>query len=211
MQLAFLGRIEEHQEAALELANFCFETLDVNRLIYVGGDDALDRVVSARLRDSRPPTANALDTSTASDSSATSLSTAEGFWFRVMQCLDASPAVIRARVAEEQRLLSLMRLETVVDDAEVPLIATWQRYRVCAKITPGAVTANPDEIVVWGAGAPAQLPKTSQAPLVLSPGSLSEAGLLVLRLGTEPTVTLDIELFNQSGKRQDHSRLHLWD
>lgn len=199
MQLAFLGRIEEHQEAALELANFCFETLDVNRLIYVGGDDALDRVVSARLRDSQPPTANASDSS------------AEGFWFRVMQCLDATPEMIRARVAEEQRLLSLMRLETVVDDAEVPLIATWQQYRVCAKITPGAVTANPDEIVVWGASAPAQLPKTRQSPLVLSPGSLSEAGLLVLRLGTEPTVTLDIELFNQSGKRQDHSRLHLWD
>lgn len=199
MQLAFLGRIEEHQEAALELANFCFETLDVNRLIYVGGDDALDRVVSARLRDSQPPTANASD------------STAEGFWFRVMQCLDATPEVIRERVAEEQRLLSLMRLETVVDDAEAPLIATWERYRVCAKITPGAVTANPDEIVVWGASAPAQLPKTRSSPLVLSPGSLSEAGLLVLRLGTEPTVTLDIELFDQTGKRRDHSRLHLWD
>jgi hypothetical protein len=115
-------------------------------------------------------------------------------------------------VEREQRLLSLMRLETIAENTStVPLIAMWQRFRVCAKLTAMAVPSDGDDILVLGADHRAQLPKTRQAPIAFAPGSLSEAGLLVLRLGTEPTVTLDVELLDRHAQRRDHYHLHLWD
>lgn len=200
MQLAFLGRIGEHEEAALELANFCFETLDVNRVIYVGGDDGLDRVVATRFSQLEPPLDRIRDFG------------ARAFWQRTIACLDSTPHSLRSFVAQEQRLLSLMRLETVAENTpSVPVITTWQRFRVCAKITPTLPPGTNEDILVLGAGHPAQLSKTRQAPITFAPGPLSEAGLLVLRLGTEPTVTLDVELLDRHAKRRDHYHLHLWD
>jgi hypothetical protein len=200
VQLAFLGRIEEHEEAALELANFCFETLDVNRVIYVGGDDGLDRVVAARFSRLEPPLDRIRDFG------------AGAFWQRTTPCLDSPPHLVRTFVAQEQRLLSLMRLETIAENtANTALITMWQHFRVCAKLTQTPTPSVDDEIVVLGAQHRAQLPKSRQAPVALAPGSLSEAGLLVLRLGVEPTVTLDVELLNRHAQRQDHYHLHLWD
>lgn len=200
MQLAFLGRIEEHEEAALELANFCFETLDVNRVIYVGGDDGLDRVVAARFSQLEPPLDRIRDFGSGA------------FWTRTLPCLEAAPHALRGFVAQEQRLLSLMRLETLAENTpNVPLIATWQRFRICAKLTSAALENKAENIVVLGAEHRAHLPRTQQTPITLAPGPLSEAGLLVLRLGTEPTVTLDVELLNRHAQRQDHYHLHLWD
>lgn len=200
MQLAFLGRIEEHEEAALELANFCFETLDVNRVIYVGGDDGLDRIVASRFSQLEPPLDRLRDFGS------------RAFWQRTLPIVDATPHTVREFVAREQRLLSLMRLETIAEDTpSVPLIATWQRFKVCAKITPEEVAAEASDIVVLGAHHSAKLPKTRQPPLMFAPGSLSEAGLLILRLGTEPTVTVDVELLDRHGKRRDHYHWHLWE
>lgn len=200
MQLAFLGRIEEHEEAALELANFCFETLDVNRVIYVGGDDGLDRVVAARFSQLEPPLDRVRDFG------------AGAFWQRTVPCLEAAPHHLRSFVAQEQRLLSLMRLETIAESTSASaLITMWQRFRVCAKLTAEAAAADDEDILVLGAGHRAQLPKARQAPIAFAPGPLSEAGLLVLRLGTEPTVTLDVELLDRHAQRRDHYHLHLWD
>lgn len=201
MQLAFLGRIEGHEEAALELANFCFETLDVNRVIYVGGDDGLDRVVAARFSRFEPPLDRIRDFG------------ARAFWQRTIPFVDAAPHTVRAFVGQEQRLLSLMRLETIAENtADMPLITTWQRFNVCAKITSDVSAApSANDILVLGGDRSPQLPKTRQSPIALAPGSLSEAGLLILRLGTEPTVTLDVELLDRHAQRQDHYHLHLWD
>jgi len=200
VQLAFLGRIEEHEEAALELANFCFETLDVNRVIYVGGDDGLDRVVAARFSQLKPPLDRIRDFG------------AQAFWQRTMPMVEATPHSVREFVAQEQRLLSLMRLETIAEGTpSMPLIATWQHFKVCAKITGDEAATDTGDLLVLGARHPAKLPKSRQPPLTFAPGSLSEAGLLVLRLGTEPTVTVDVELLDRHGKRRDHYHWHLWD
>lgn len=200
MQLAFLGRIEEHEEAALELANFCFETLDVNRVIYVGGDDGLDRVVAARFSQLEPGLTRTHEVG------------ANAFWQRTLPQLRSTPAALRAFVAQEQRLLSLMRLETIAEDGPTdPLIATWERFQVRAKITDTTLEPNPDDIVVFGGHHGARLAKTRQIPLTLAPGPLSQAGLLLLRLGSEPTVTLEVELLDRHLRRQDRYQLQLWD
>lgn len=196
VQLAFLGKIGEHTSAALDLVSYCVETLNVNRVIYVGADDAIERALG---KDERRETPSPFDLSR------------RAFWQRTLRVVDAGPGALAEFVAEEQRLLSLLQLETLAVDAPgaSPLIATWGPYLVCAKLTqedPANLARH--EMVVHGAAHRALLPESGES-LRFAPGPMSEAGLLVLTLLDEPQRSVEAKLIDRGRQCQRRCHLHL--
>jgi hypothetical protein len=204
VQLAFLGKIGEHAAAVLGLVSYCFDTLKVDRVIYVGGDDAIELALKASGSERRP----AFDLSSA------------GFWQRSLSFVDATPASLGAFITEEQQLLSLLRLETVAWEEQLPTatsIAQWGPFHIRTQLTPGQPESTPRqldstplirELVVLGAENEASLPESDQS-LRFAPGSLSEAGLLVLNLGSEPNRLVEAQLLDRQRQCKQRCRLHL--
>jgi hypothetical protein len=197
VQLAFLGKIGEHTSAALDLVSYCVDTLNVNRVIYVGADDAIERALGrGERRDTPPP----FDLSR------------RAFWERSLRVVDAAPAAVSEFVVEEQRLLSLLQLETLAVDAPGASahIATWGPYSVCAKLTEDAPSnaARLLELVVHGAGHRPLLPETDES-LRFAPGSLAEAGLLLLTLSDDPERSVEAKLIDRGRRCQRRCHLHL--
>lgn len=192
-----MGKIGEHTAAVLGLVSYCFDTLAVDRLVYIGGDDGIERALGTGGAQAGTPV---FDLSSA------------GFWRRTLGCVDANPTALSTFVSAEQRLLSLLRLETVTHDEPLnpaASIADWGLYHVRAQLTPGSSKSlPPGELVVFGADHHAFLPEESDH-LRFAPGSLSEAGLLVLSLSSEPNHLVDAQLLDREGQCQRRSRLHL--
>ncbi len=198
VQLAFLGKIGEHAAAVLGLVSYCFDTLKVDRVIYVGGDDGIERALSAGGGELGPAT---FDLSSS------------GFWRRSLSFVDAPPASLGAFITEEQQLLSLLRLETVAWDEQPPTaasIAQWGPFHIRTQLTPSQPenTALARELVVMGAENGASLPE-GDTILRFAPGSLSEAGLLVLSLSSEPSRVVEAQLLDRERRCQRRCRLHL--
>lgn len=196
VQLAFLGKIGEHTTAALELVSFCFDELSVNRVIYVGGDDAAERALTSETVGPR-----GVDL------------TSGGFWRRSLDAVHAAPAELATFIAKEQRLLSLLRLETVEGDVSPftsPVVASWGSYKVRASLTdntPASPSSN-NEVFVLGSNHGAHLPD-AEGVLQFAPGPLSEAGLLVLSLSSQTRPTIEARLLDRQRTCQQSCRLHL--
>lgn len=194
VQLAFLGKIGEHAAAALELVSFCFEELAVSRVIYVGGDDAAERALASA--SGRPAGVDL---------------TSGGFWHRSLDALHASPSELATFIAKEQRLLSLLRLETVEHDLEPftsPVVANCGSYKVRASLVDNTPAPSTNELLVLGSNHGAHLPGAEEA-LRFAPGSLAEAGLLVLSFSSEPRPTIEARLHDRHHACQRSCRLHL--
>jgi hypothetical protein len=195
VQLAFLGKIGEHAAEALELVSFCFDELAVSRVIYVGGDDTAERALTS---DSTRPAGLDL--------------TSGGFWRRSLEAIHSSPLDLAAFIAKEQRLLSLLRLETVEREMSPftsPVIASWGSYTVRASLTDNTqAAASTNELLVLGSNHGAHLPDVSEA-LRFAPGPLAEAGLLVLCLSDDTRPTIEARVHDRHRACQRSCRLHL--
>lgn len=200
MHLAFLGRIDGHDGAALELVRLCFESLGLGRVIYVGGDDALHRIATRYLRTASTPKADP--------------ASAESFWRRSLRCVSAQPPAIHQFVIQERRLASWLRVERAGEAETSPegeVVAEHRRISVRVRLTeaPDDRVRAPGNLVVLGGKCPPSLPQATTPPWRIAPGTLGEAGLVILRSEDAGTEVVNVEMLNRRGQRQRHCRLHL--
>jgi len=173
VRLALLGQIGPHRQVIQSIGEFCTETLQVPRVVYLGADDAFDTAIADWAgRIAGQPGVQSL-------------------WTRSLECLQASAEVIEHFLEAEQRLVSLKRFETlcaVPGGYTIVHVGTYPLL-LCHQLESISLDGELPLVVVQGANAEpticAESPPASSdagrfACIQLAPGSMEHGGLLVL-------------------------------
>jgi hypothetical protein len=164
VRIGLLGSIDGQASYVKGLGSFCLDALRAERVVYLGADDALDRVVSgwATQLVGEHPEESAI-------------------WLRTLRCVDATSEKIDLFIAAERARQALKRFESL-PDADRRSLETLQYSKILLCHDREAL-AEEDlahaSIVAYGNCNTPQVEELD-GRYFICPGSLTEAGLMVL-------------------------------
>jgi hypothetical protein len=183
VRIGLLGAIDGQEGYVKGLGSFCLDSLRAERIVYLGGDGALDQVIgnwATQLVGEHPEEA--------------------AIWLRTLRCVDADSQKIDLFIAAERARQSLKRFQSLPEDGGEHCLEVFREARLllCHDST-GLSSEDLDRanVVAYGND---RSPRVVQRDgcYFICPGSLEEAGLMVL--DDDDDGALRVRLFDRTAR-----------